>query len=764
MSKEEFADSIGTTVEALEGYNNGDPIPQDILFNISGFTGLPLNEICIDTGKRIDFSAKPIIPEDKFNRIKGLKLGLVEYLKEGEEVFEDKEIVDKISEIENCLNSLTKPKITFAGMSDTGKSTLINALLGDEKMPAKWTPTTSITVCLKHIDDRPAFMKEDVWIFKDDNGKLWDDRKLDDENYCQDLLIAKGDFSLLEKFGTHQSENDDTKQASSAVAFVDNPLLKDCDILDVPGFGVFEKDDQVYEAALAHNTEEKNRSSKAATESSKFVYRISDILKSPLNPSLFKKNEEKKNNEIEKEKYLNTDILIYLSRANGFIQGVEPAKLNETIYMLKAYEKKGENSVKKLGNLFIIASQAGAISGGDNTELTRILDTRSEALCNIIENPDSKELLHERSEQTGYKYSRQDLRNRFFTYEKDLDRLCEGFNKDFTAFLEEFPKAREKELRGVIDLMVADAKGLLKNKVDNWKSAIDNQEYHMELLKKMEDGEPERRTEHTKKINEITAYINELKQDSKSECLTEYTSIMDPNDLLSFLESKGIQNKKSEKEDFVSMVNVRLSDRIKGVITNKSSEYNNKVDEMLDEYARKLNEYSAGLPDINIDFDAKKAFATGLIGVGAVGASAAWLATSLTAWTAFTFGTAFGLAPVLAVGGAVGIAIAGVIAVGKVIFDRFSDKWKRDLVQKIIDEYRKNGYIDSINNDIDKYWDDTENSFKIGMDSINKKWEDTIENERKIAKETDISILQNKLEEAKRGLDFFTQIPIQDIG
>ena len=48
-------------------------------------------------------------------------------------------------------------------------------------MPAKWTPTTSIVVHIKHIDDRPAYIDEEVCIFKDnvDGQGAWNDKKLD---------------------------------------------------------------------------------------------------------------------------------------------------------------------------------------------------------------------------------------------------------------------------------------------------------------------------------------------------------------------------------------------------------------------------------------------------------------------------------------------------------------------------------------------------------------------------------------------------------
>ncbi len=76
-----------------------------------------------------------------------------------------------IEDIDSVIRkSLLKPKLAIVGMSDVGKSHLTNALLGTSKIPSDWSPMTSINIYIKHIEDRPNFLTEEVIIFSGDNN------------------------------------------------------------------------------------------------------------------------------------------------------------------------------------------------------------------------------------------------------------------------------------------------------------------------------------------------------------------------------------------------------------------------------------------------------------------------------------------------------------------------------------------------------------------------------------------------------------------
>ncbi len=132
-------------------------------------------------------------------------------------------------------------------------------------------------------------------------------------------------MDLLETLGTHHE--DENKLASSAVVFLDSDILKNCDIVDLPGFAAADQKDNVIHQFVALGG----------------VGRL-------------------------------VDVLIYLSRANGFMQGNDIDYLNTCLRVLRPVERKDQNSIKKLGNLFIVASQAETVENGNVQALNRIMD------------------------------------------------------------------------------------------------------------------------------------------------------------------------------------------------------------------------------------------------------------------------------------------------------------------------------------------------------------------------------------------------------
>ena len=160
-SEETFAEEMEISVEELRSYCDGTAQPSgELLSKMCEYTGLLEKDLFI--GKHAAKLAVAIKPQDTYKLSEITKNNLVEYVEQGVAEFKEETLQVEIQKIQKCVNAIRKPRISFAGQSDTGKSTLINALLGSEKMPAKWTPTTSIVVYIKHIDDRPSFIKENV--------------------------------------------------------------------------------------------------------------------------------------------------------------------------------------------------------------------------------------------------------------------------------------------------------------------------------------------------------------------------------------------------------------------------------------------------------------------------------------------------------------------------------------------------------------------------------------------------------------------------
>jgi hypothetical protein len=142
-----------------------------------------------------------------------------------------------------------KPIIAVRGLFDAGKSTVLNTILGAPILPVSYQPATSWVFFLRHIDDRPSWMARSdpeavVWVFdRSMPQEMWRD-----EEVSRVHLIESGGISLLAK-GAHEYDeetSDRINESTSRVAqvFLDCPVLRSCTLIDQPGDGADEGDDQ----------------------------------------------------------------------------------------------------------------------------------------------------------------------------------------------------------------------------------------------------------------------------------------------------------------------------------------------------------------------------------------------------------------------------------------------------------------------------------------------------------------------------------------
>lgn len=123
--------------------------------------------------------------------------------------------------------NLSKLKIAFVGASNAGKTTIIASLLGIDAdgrwLPTSWQRETNAVCLIRHIDDRPKGNSNRVLAFgeyKDiESGKT---------------PLETGGYELLEKYTSH-SKTPETK-AGALLIYADAPVLKNCDLIDMPGY------------------------------------------------------------------------------------------------------------------------------------------------------------------------------------------------------------------------------------------------------------------------------------------------------------------------------------------------------------------------------------------------------------------------------------------------------------------------------------------------------------------------------------------------
>ena len=674
---QKIIDKTGATYEELTGWKKPIPEPLDVkdTWEKADFTKHTLSDYISNVLDKAD------IPND-------LRKNYIDDLNKG------------ISE------NLIKPKVAIVGRSDTGKSTLINALLGTNKMPTSWTPTTSIAVYIKHISDKPSFIEEDAWVFSNHNDEysdetFWNERKLYDEEYCRSWKVSAGGVEVLQSFGTRQGENYD-KEAGAAVVFIDAPILKNCDIIDLPGFGT----------------------------------------------------ETNKDDEITFSVSQRADIIIYLSQANGFMRIEDITYLKRNIPGLPLWEKKDENNLSPLSNLFIVASQAHAVNNGNRAELNTILDTGCQNLVKTL--PDG--FWDDRQTTSGFTYANNgiaELRSRFFAYSVDIPDLCVPFNDALSQILETLPIIINNKAIAFVRHYIELRKPILTNEIQKYEGILEERERYKSLLEEIENNEDTRVKENNARKESVRSKIRYLREESINEFSDYFSEVVNIDSLIALMHEKGVRNKKEDVELFGSTLQSMLQFQCEKILKDKSEILSQEAQAYITAYTKSISRPFAN-KRIDIDFDAGWAFASALSNIGMIGGL-----------SAFVVGTFFLLACIslslsaaLIIAGPIGLVVGLLIAGGLGIVKLFGGGWEKSVSKKIVATIEENKVLDKFIDGIKNYWDETESAFNQAAQKLDEEWDAYVENLREIINGYDIHEIQNKIITLKNLAEFFDSIPL----
>lgn len=221
-----------------------DSIPVSVLHDICDALGLDLATALTSRGKALPGG---LAPGDAYASQRDAYERLTARIVDGTHTTPD--ILDglpaPIPSRQEVIDSLVilrrKPVVGVFGSFDSGKSTLLNDLLGGDFLPTGYAPLTSIPLYVRHLGDRPTWMREDAaWVF----GTGWRSERWHDEDHCNEYRIVAGDKDMLADYASHQGTSTARGGAVGAVMYVDSPLLLACDVLDSPGFDNTSSDDQ----------------------------------------------------------------------------------------------------------------------------------------------------------------------------------------------------------------------------------------------------------------------------------------------------------------------------------------------------------------------------------------------------------------------------------------------------------------------------------------------------------------------------------------
>lgn len=709
-----FAELIGVEQSSISRWEKDpDSIPFQIIQRILEKTGASYEEL---TGWKKPIP-DPLNVEDTWKKVDFTKCTLSEYFASALEQIElpeedRKAYIDDLSAGINA--SLIKPKVAVVGRSDTGKSTLINALLGVDKMPTSWTPTTSIAVYIKHISDRPAFIEEDAWVFTNHlgNENMWNERQLYDEAYCRSWKIAAGGVEILRSFGTRQGENYD-KEAGAAVIFLDAPVLKTCDIVDLPGFGTeTESDDNITFAAAQKS-----------------------------------------------------DVIIYLSQANGFMRIEDITYLKRNISELPVWEDKSSNALSPLSNLFIVASQAHTVNNGNRTQLAEILDVGCKNLLKTLPNGYWTE--REKASKHAYADGYTELRARFFAYTTDIPDICKPFNEKLAEILEILPVIINERTKAFVRNYVASRKPNLIFEMQKYEGIVAERDKYEELLKEIENNELSRIRDNDARKKSVRTEISCLRKESHDEFNSYIANTVNVDTLVKLMHEKGVKNKKEDVELFGSSLQSMLQAQCESILKTKSTMLSEKTKDYIAAFSESIAKPFEN-NSINVDFDAGWAFASALSALGMIGGFGTFLASTVPGVLWFA-GAGFGIGTSIWAGvvtssipifGPISIAVGLLIAGGLGIAKLFGGGWEKSVAKKIVASIEENNISNRYREGITQYWEQTESAFEQAAAKLDEDWNAYVENLRQMINSYDINEIQNKIATLKFLSDFFDNIPL----
>jgi transcriptional regulator with XRE-family HTH domain len=614
-----------------------------------------------------------------------------------------------------------KPKIALVGRSDVGKSAMINFMLGKNVLPTAWTPTTSIAIYIKHKNDRPDFIEEDVWIMKDSRNDRFDIDMIDNQDYMNKWKLSVGNYELLKTYGTRENYIKSTNQSSAAVLFIDSDILNNCDLIDLPGYGTGDRVEDDY-----------------------------------LTISIKKK----------------ADIIIYLSIANGFLRSEDIEYLKETITTLRPIENIN-NKLKPLNNLFVVASQAHTIDGGNINSLKKITDQGAERLYRTI--PDK--FFDEKIEKTGLKYDLKSIKDRFYHFSIDTDALSNNLVLDLVELTTKISRIIEKESKVFVKDYVKNSSSSFKKLIDSYDKLIDDKKAYINLIEDIKKTEPVRIKETNTKKEFIINSINETKSLIVDNFRDKYESIINEEYIVSTIKKLNMKNNKEDIKSLLSYLNTELQTEVSEMLGKESKSISKEINKFI------LGFDSSNLTEVNTKlqippFDQTEIFTSGLAGLATFGALAFWASTmgnlggyALVAHgvgilsslgVSFTGAGAAGvMSGVFAIGGPVTLAIGLSLLTAFSAFMLVTNiNWEKNLAKKIVKEFNNKFVLNEYYNVVINYWDSTKIAFNTAASNLEKEWKKYQESIESMVDNYDTKDIEKKINYLKEIKSFFENTPL----
>jgi len=605
--------------------------------------------------------------------------------------------------------SARKPRLALCGRFDAGKSRLANALMGGDNLPTSYTPATRIICLIRHVNDRPDWQREAVWVM----GKGFELDKSDDQDHCEEHRVIAGGFDTLKEYGTHGDKDDEGQH--SAIVYIESPFLEGCDLIDLPGYG-HSKNDQD-KAEFAHHL---------------------------------------------------ADALIYASPARGFLDENDLVFLNGLLKQLPVVESE-DNGLPPLANLFVVATVARM----STDDIQSILDKTSRRAHKHIEErlderseQSKKPITTQAFRQRFFAYLVEDPERR-----KALDTaLAQYLSLDYPPVLKHNVTQVITSLKRSTKMFYDRWAKKLIHTLDNHEKARKDLEIIEQMEPERRQRLRDRRQRITGMIkaandatqNYVTASIAPLFTADTIETMIGVRYKDDKKNAKKLAASYLVDHAQNKLNKTMAEHSKQLAKEIDDLLseydanTATSEVLKNDIEIPFDAKGAFVGSLAAlgTVGGLGV-WAAAAAGGSNLGGYILLSQAVGWL-SSLGIGVG---GTGAAASVVAAIGGPVTIAIGLSLLSGLAIFAMFGSNWKSRLAKKIHKILKEEQVLDSFETSANTFWSETLKGFNNATDSTEEAFQENIRLMRELVESTDYKHIRHLIEQMEEMQYFFGGIP-----
>ena len=562
-----------------------------------------------------------------------------------------------------------KPRLVLWGRFDAGKSRLANTLFGADRLPTAYRPATAVVCLVRHIQDKPDWQTENVWIM-DDTFSLGD---ADDQANCEAHRLLSGDFETLSRYGMHVTDDAERSvldgKPGSALIYIDAPLLQACDLIDTPGYGHDAYDDKLAGSAQPYG-----------------------------------------------------DALVYLAPLTGFMNEEDVAKLQEVLAHLPVLP-----DTDRVRNLLILATHVH--SGVKDSEVSGALDAAARRLHDrlrtgtITRTADAlplPDIAAFRSRMFGWFVEQPALR---MVVEADLSNLL-------TSVL---PKGIALRLDEAVARFRSTANASLNKEIEHVHGVLRAGEQAAQDMEAFLTEEPERRTRIKDRKRRVTAIIQGARTATATFIEQEVAPLFTTEGLGKIINDRKFKNAKEAQDGAVDAVMGEARARIEQFLTTRAEPLADEVEILLRQYDLSANSgiMKTSVPfDARAVFLGSLAGGGtfgALAGWAAIVAGGSNLGAYLLVPQVVSLlarlgigiagGTATGVSIVSALGGPVGIGIGIALTAGILAWQVFGRSWQSRLVAELEKQITTKNVLGEICIRCSHFWDDSLGAFNKAIEA-----------------------------------------------